>query len=375
MSLLPPATSAFLSYIVIPSDESKSIQCLRMDGHEMVETVVAELLGPSVKLSLLLRPCYTTAGLYAYSSATAKIPNIRATRLSMGCGLLSLRFQGNVLLLRSTVTNTNLMLHEIRGATMISHDLRSKIQLELESLNHDIIPDWLGNASQQNYHDSVVVAHFAAAMSSTTTIHSDKDNVDDDDNENNCSDSSEPETTVNKDILATATGIQHVAARTSLCLHCRGPADTLCRGCNGAYFCSPPRTCQQYGWSHDCVCRTWNRYSARRKELSTFPFDKWHQQLLGRDCQISDQPYRTFLQNKIGFANDSWWRTEMDGWAGGDSASAYSGHSYSAIVSTWICSSDRISSGTSSDKRGKEQIEPRLQCVWNLESAVLERVL
>ena len=318
MSLMLPTTSTSLSYIVIPSDESKTIQCLRMDGHEMVEAVVADLLGPSVKLSLLLRPCDTIAGLYVYSSATVTNPNIRATRLSMACGHLSLRFMGDVLLLRSTMTNDNLMFHEIRGAAMISHDLRNDIQLELGNFNHDIIPDWLGNASQQNYHDSVVMAQFAAAMSTTMMIHSHKNDTD---NNNDRSDSSEPETT-GKELLVNATGIQHVAARTSLCLHCRRPADTLCSGCNSAYFCLPPRACQQLSWSHACMCLTWNQYSARRTELSTFPFDEWHQQLLRRDCQQSDQPYRTFLQDTIGIANDSWWRTEIDGWAGGDSASA-----------------------------------------------------
>jgi hypothetical protein len=120
------------------------------------------------------------------------------------------------------------------------------------------------------------------------------------------------------------TAKQFFIARTSLCLHCRGPSTSLCPDCEGAYFCEEPRHCRQSGWSHECLCSAWKLYTQRRTELSTFPFDEWHFQLLGRDCQISEEPYQQFLTESLGLALDhsSWWRTEIDGWSGGDSRSA-----------------------------------------------------
>jgi len=43
-----------------------------------------------------------------------------------------------------------------------------------------------------------------------------------------------------------------------------------------------------------------------------------------RDCQVSEEPYQCFLTQKLGIALDqsSWWRTELNGWSGGDSTSA-----------------------------------------------------
>lgn len=45
---------------------------------------------------------------------------------------------------------------------------------------------------------------------------------------------------------------------------------------------------------------------------------------MGRDCQISEDPYQYFLSQELGIALDksSWWRTELNGWSGGDSDSA-----------------------------------------------------
>lgn len=45
---------------------------------------------------------------------------------------------------------------------------------------------------------------------------------------------------------------------------------------------------------------------------------------MGRDCQLSEEPYRQLLTVTFGVELDqpSWWRTEVDGWAGGESQSA-----------------------------------------------------
>lgn len=77
--------------------------------------------------------------------------------------------------------------------------------------------------------------------------------------------------------------------------------------------------------SHECWCATWKLYTEQRAELSTFPLGEWYLKLVGRDCQVSDEPYRQFLTVILGVDLDqpSWWRTEMDGWAGGDSQSAH----------------------------------------------------
>uniref|UniRef100_A0A7S4AIQ1 Mitochondrial splicing suppressor 51-like C-terminal domain-containing protein n=1 Tax=Pseudo-nitzschia australis TaxID=44445 RepID=A0A7S4AIQ1_9STRA len=168
----------------------------------------------------------------------------------------------------------------------------------------------------------------------------DDDNDDDDDFQNN-------ETMRPTNISA--------RAKSPLCLHCRRPTNHLCKGCSGAYFCPPPDTCSTLGWSHSCQCRTWKSYVSRRKELSTFEYldPEWQAPLVGREFQLSEEPYKKFLTSRlmikrsVDLARDgntdnvyhnededgckdqdssssfsSWWLTETDGWAGGDSVSA-----------------------------------------------------
>ena len=81
-----------------------------------------------------------------------------------------------------------------------------------------------------------------------------------------------------------------------------------------------------FRWSHECLCSTWKLYADRRSELSTFPFDGWHLHLMGRNCQVSEEPYERFLTVQLGIVlgQSSWWRTELNGWKGGDSQSAQS---------------------------------------------------
>lgn len=312
------------SSILIPSDESRDLQCIRMESHR-IEAIVEEFLGRSVKLSLLSRPSGDSAGLYAYSSATATEPNVRATRLAMACGLLSLRFMGDILLIRSkgSFGHVDLTMAEIFGACCCSPDLRNDIQLEMSASSE--IPEYLALAAQNNYHDSIALAHFAAVMSVDEPF-ADKDSENDD----GISSASDQSHSINVSMADKGLQQENVAksqfvARSSLCLHCRGPSTSLCQGCQGAYFCAPPRRCKHMGWSHDSVCSTWRRYTNRREALSVFPFEAWHIPLLGRDCQLSDESYRRFLHDTMGIAQEdssSWWRTETDGWAGGESSSA-----------------------------------------------------
>ena len=92
-----------------------------------------------------------------------------------------------------------------------------------------------------------------------------------------------------------------------------------------------------FRWSHQCLCRTWALYTSRRSQLSTFPFT-WHSQLTTRSCQLSDDPYESFLKQSLQVLPDdtsslstttttstatlNWWRTETSGWKGGESDSA-----------------------------------------------------
>jgi hypothetical protein len=197
---------------------------------------------------------------------------------------------------------------------------------------------WLKNAAQQNYHDAAAVARMAHVMKhDKNDVEMDDDDNDDDDDESS-SDSSktsndeEVDGVVKETITANNNKPKReFVAKSPLCLHCRRPADNLCPDCEGAYFCLPPRPCRDLGWSHSCQCETWKVYTSHRKELSTFHYldADWQLPLVGRDFQLSEEPYKKFLSSRIGFDFEnnneysaSWWRTEINGWAGGQSSSA-----------------------------------------------------
>lgn len=48
--------------------------------------------------------------------------------------------------------------------------------------------------------------------------------------------------------------------------------------------------------------------------------------MISRKCQLSDEPYESYLEHSLGVLNvdssESWWRTERSGWKGGTSDSA-----------------------------------------------------
>lgn len=124
----------------------------------------------------------------------------------------------------------------------------------------------------------------------------------------------------------TGSSTRQFIAKEPLCLQCRGPSRTLCPDCEGVYFCPPPRNCRETCWSHDCTCTTWKAYTTKRSELKKFPFDQWHLPLLTRQNELSEEPCKQFLRETLGLSTEtdesSWWRTETDGWAGGQSQSA-----------------------------------------------------
>jgi hypothetical protein len=327
----------------------------------------------------LLRPLRDSPGLYAYfcSGAVATtMPNIRATRLAMACGLMSLRFGGNVVVARSNASGRprwfDVTTENIQAACGISPDTRPNIQNEIAIVDC-IVPDngerlptiplWIKNAAEQNYHDAAAIARMVDVMKSEEKYEDDSESDqsdhddesdnggdDDDDNDNdNDNDESNLETIPATNKCSTVKEILTVTAKSPLCLHCRRPTNYLCEGCRGAYFCPPPRDCITLGWSHSCQCRTWKAYVSRREELSAFDYldPEWQAPLVGREFQLSEEPYKRFLmsrlminkrsmepndkgtgENMIDHKDDcspsfsSWWRTETDGWAGGESASA-----------------------------------------------------
>ena len=302
------------TYIQVPCQINQDLQ-VRNAAHgggyddEVEGTVVAEFFGREtrVKLTLLVRPTEgRIPGLYAYSTLNES-PNVRATRLAMACGHLSLRFRGDVLLFRHF--HTSLSLSDIYGAACVSPDLRESIHQQLG--NTTPIPHWIKLATQQNYHDVAALQEFALAMSATG---SDQESSDVDEDGTG---------TLRVDKSNQGLPRQFVA-KTPLCLECRQPCNVTCPDCRGCYFCPPPRTCRITCWSHDCVCSTWKVYTERRSLLKEFPFDSWHLQLLTRENELSEEPCRQFLEDHLGltFGESSWWRTETDGWSGGQSASA-----------------------------------------------------
>jgi len=335
----------------------------------------------------------STDGIYAYYRHSNKHEadgNERATTLSMACGLLSHRFFGDVYISRlgyfNFVTHTNtghghinghgeqhrqlrnlsIVSEEIELACVAGPDLRPDILAQLfpdantdantdntDAASHRkdvtrLLPNWLRNAADSNYKDSASLSSLASVMKrqphhpNAVDAHSDSHSDSDSDSDSEIDNPSESEDNtiqIESDKPEDRQPIKNTVTRVPLCLHCRRPADTLCPGCDGAYFCDASRSCMTDGWSHRSICKTWSLYTQRRTPLSEFPFHQWHLPLLERQCQLSDEPYRTYLQKilhvlpdqkspathtdlRLSTAAGSWWDTEVDGWEGGNSVSA-----------------------------------------------------
>jgi hypothetical protein len=331
-----------ISVVLIPSRESAPIETHHISWNlEEVDAFrrnVCSLLQDTDFLETpLSRPRDSVAGLYAYYNTNSKENNVRATRLAMTCGLLAKRFYGDVLLVRSFGGRwEDLRVQEIFGASAISPDLRQSIQNELaknDTDNNDkgdasMLPPWLLDAAQHNYHDGAALAQVASAMNVAPPTGKEEEDEEGSDTASisiSSSDGSNEDTEgIEKKNGGTTT--HEFVTKSPLCLHCRGPTNQLCSGCEGAYFCPHPRSCCDIGWSHSCQCSTWNLYSLHRKDLSAFDFlGDWHHQLFGREFQMQEAPYEGFLQS-LGIARESctsWWRTEMGGgWSGGQGDSA-----------------------------------------------------
>lgn len=276
------------------------------------------------------------AGMYAYSfssisQSAPSYPNIRATRLAMACGLHSQRFTGDVYVGRRDYVNTKLMnvdlsLSHVQHVCECSPDMRVSTLLALNVDGNVEFPEWLENATQMNYHDNASLSALANAMKRAEVY---DDYEESDDETATKSSSSESDDDV---ITLSSVGCNHTTpmlTNVTLCWHCRGPASTLCKECGAVYFCGSSRRCQVNGWSHLCLCRTWKLYVDHRDQLSSFPyFSGWQKPLLQKDCFTSEYIYSNYLKelgvisSRDDTPKNTWWTTELHGWAGGGSTSA-----------------------------------------------------
>eukprot|EP00977_Amphora_coffeiformis_P008649 scaffold1959_cov162-Amphora_coffeaeformis.AAC.6 len=311
-----------------------------------------------IQRTLLLRPTQDRPGLVAWhlplstiTTTKEKDPNNRrATCLAMTCGLFQCRFYGHVLVdvfqiahgvttdvAATTASNLGLLQAlkyvALAGAMQSPDDRLWNTNEDEDDHTTRMVRSWILQAAKENYHDQEIVQRWtqitsgrprpqATSLSSRSSCDSSDDSDDQDEQPN---DEAPQNDKVHHEFVT----------QKPLCLQCRRPTSTLCNGCQGAYFCPPPRMCRQQGWSHDCLCPTWKVYVDRRKKLSTFPFrDEWYVPLVSKDCQISNAPYEhDFLTLQLGVPTidgslpssdciSSWWTTERHGWSGGASASA-----------------------------------------------------
>ncbi len=194
--------------------------------------------------------------------------NLRATCLSMACGLHSKRFYGDVYLSRlgyfvveneMKLMNSSIVSQEVEVAC-ITPDLRDDIICTLRNdknkgMFSDItadaldLPSWLTEASRNNYEDSGALSVLAQVMKRENNNENEKLEDEDADGDN---EETSTENEVSKCVDASNENDETNVGRTfitrvPLCLHCRRPADTLCPNCKGAYFCKYPKPCRDQG--------------------------------------------------------------------------------------------------------------------------------
>ena len=328
-----------------------------------IEAVPLKRMAPCEAVTYQVDDAENLAGVYAYhvSSTTGSAldvlePNIRATCLSMACGLHAQRFHGDIYIGRLgyfaledgyQLKNSDLFYTEIEHGCK-SPDLRLPILQLLnrdeydESLLNPTLPHWLKEAAKTNYEDAAALSILAKVMKqdkkvpknisrNSSTLESigesgyesdTSSGIKSAENENIAEEKEQAETNVDNGPTLEKTFI----TRVPLCLQCRCPSYNLCQDCKGMYFCKSPKVCKQVGWSHQCICPTWKIYTKRRKELGKFSFE-WHTDLITRENQLSEEPYKEYLM-KIGVLADdtlpNWWTTEVSGWSGGQSEGAKS---------------------------------------------------
>ena len=253
-----------LSLVLISDDETLPLKSMTLaiskgaNIEVLLEQHATSFLGDSIKLAPLLLPGSDEAGLYVYSpvptDGTQFAKNVRATRLAMACGRLSTRFHGSVLLFRSRGGGRgcqDLSVNEIYGAACVSPDLRLEIQSALTRDGGFTISEWLASAAQQNYHDNAIISRLASVMNPAGDVDESDESSDEVSHTDDMGTSGDWHLVNECDPTAgniVADQGKQFVARASLCLHCRGPCDSLCPDCGGAYFCEEPRQCRRIGY-------------------------------------------------------------------------------------------------------------------------------
>jgi hypothetical protein len=236
--------------VLVPYRDEEPLQSLDLE-YKTLDDCVADVLQTSeVRKTLLLRPSDVAAGLYAHHGPGE--PNLRATRLSMACGIFAARLHGNVILSRSA--GVDLSVKDVDAACCLGPDLRTTVLAELLRLTCSAsppadcatqVPDWIGNATLQTYHDSPVLQRLAAAMKDDKVSGKESSSSSSSDDDSTGSDPQSLSGPVKES--SNELPQQEVVTKVPLCLHCRRPASTLCSGCDGAYFCDAPRACRIEG--------------------------------------------------------------------------------------------------------------------------------
>ena len=354
-----------ITFVKIPHDESKPLEDIGIDLPGQMGDQIPNYLKETInqdRFTIQAAPLKrmapfdavtqqrdsesNLAGVYAYycSSTTdseldrLKLkPNVRATSLSMACGLHSQRFSGDVFISRLGyftngdgyhLINSSLESKEVQYACE-TPDLRIAVIQEVNpnaAIDEICLPKWLTEAAKANYEDAAALAILASVMKQDKQVSIGESGYESDSSSvNEKSDSDEASDATERIAAKGAPVSQRFATKVPLCLQCRCPSNNLCTHCDGMYFCASPRDCAQVGWSHQSICKTWSQYTHRREELGSFSFD-WHLPLLTRENQISEEPYKHFLTNDLGVLQttvpSNWWSTETSGWSGGQSISA-----------------------------------------------------
>ena len=246
-------TSHHVAAVLVPYRDDEPLQSLDLE-YETLDDGVADVLQTSeVRKTLLLRPSDAAPGLYAHHGPGE--PNIRATRLSMACGIFAARLYGNVILSRSA--GADLSVKDVDAACCLGPDIRTTVLAELRLLTGlafpsvadcaTQVPDWIGNATLQTYHDSAVLQRLAAAMKEDKV--SDRESSSSSSSSDDDSTGSDPQSSSGPEKESSNKSQQReFVTKVPLCLHCRRPASTLCSGCDGAYFCDAPRACRIEGY-------------------------------------------------------------------------------------------------------------------------------
>jgi hypothetical protein len=248
----------------------------------------------------------TIPGLHAYHfhhpyAANLK-PNIRATRLAMALGLYRIRFYGTVVLVRESsskrlqqqheeeevTASSCLLVHDTAMACNVTPDLRHCILTELllqgcdSNTDNDtpalhqraiamevtVAPEWMANAAMNSYHDEDALSLLSAVMKRNDLIQQEEDDDDinsakvsrnhdqdkpvvaiigttnDINNDDSSSSSTDDDDDAKVDRPQPRCRRREFVAKSPLCFHCRGPAESLCPDCHAVYFCNLPRTCR-----------------------------------------------------------------------------------------------------------------------------------